>query len=164
MNSIAKVWPAPQVRHEALRIGGELIRHAEIIEVFNPYTNELVGTVPKATLADVRRAFAWADQYRARLTRYERSQILLRAADAVRRRTEEIAGLITAESGLCKAVRRHQGFGSWLQGRRPGSDEKLHQCEDLFAAVGLSGSLAHSRCTAFINFRDKLYRFRCIAY
>ncbi|NPT58157.1 phosphonoacetaldehyde dehydrogenase [Paraburkholderia elongata] len=102
MNSIEKVRPSPQVRHEALRIGGERIRHAEIIEVFNPYNGELVGTVPKATLADVRHAFAWAHQYRARLTRYERSQILLRAADMVRRRTEEIADLITAESGLCK--------------------------------------------------------------
>ncbi|SIO70284.1 aldehyde dehydrogenase (NAD+) [Burkholderia sp. GAS332] len=102
MNSIAKVWSLPQVRHEALRIGGEKIRRAEIIEVFNPYTGELVGTVPKATLADVQHAFAWAHQYRARLTRYERSQILLRAADMVRRRTEEIADLITAESGLCK--------------------------------------------------------------
>ncbi|MFM0734604.1 phosphonoacetaldehyde dehydrogenase [Paraburkholderia sediminicola] len=102
MNSIAKVWSPPQVRHEALRIGGEEVRRAEIIEVFNPYTNELVGTVPKATLADVRHAFAWAHRYRARLTRYERSQILLRAADMVRRRTEEIADLITAESGLCK--------------------------------------------------------------
>ncbi len=102
MNSIAKVWPLPQVRHEALRIGGEKIRRAEIIEVFNPYTGELVGTVPKATLADVQHAFAWAHQYRARLTRYERSEILLRAADMVRRRTEEIADLITAESGLCK--------------------------------------------------------------
>ncbi|MFM0091858.1 phosphonoacetaldehyde dehydrogenase [Paraburkholderia sediminicola] len=102
MNSIAKVWPSPQVRHEALRIGGEEIRRAEIIEVFNPYNGELVGTVPKATLADVRHAFAWAHQYRARLTRYERSQILLRAAEMVRQRTEEIADLITAESGLCK--------------------------------------------------------------
>ena len=102
MNSIAKVWPSPQVRHEALRIGGEKIRRAEIIEVFNPYNGDLVGTVPKATLADVQHAFAWAHQYRARLTRYERSQILLRAADMVRRRTEEIADLITAESGLCK--------------------------------------------------------------
>ncbi|MFM0208138.1 phosphonoacetaldehyde dehydrogenase [Paraburkholderia sediminicola] len=102
MNSIAKVWPLPQVRHEALRIGGEKIRRAEIIEVFNPYTGDLVGTVPKATLADVQHAFAWAHQYRARLTRYERSQILLRAADMVRQRTEEIADLITAESGLCK--------------------------------------------------------------
>ncbi|MFM0130666.1 phosphonoacetaldehyde dehydrogenase [Paraburkholderia sediminicola] len=102
MNSIAKVWPSPQVRHEALRIGGEEIQRAEIIEVLNPYNGELVGTVPKATLADVRHAFAWAHQYRARLTRYERSQILLRAAEMVRERTEEIADLITAESGLCK--------------------------------------------------------------
>lgn len=108
MSSIAKVWPLPQVRHEALRIGGEKIRRAEIIEVFNPYTGELVGTVPKATLADVQHAFAWAHQYRARLTRYERSQILLRAADMVRRRTEEIAGLITAESGLCKKDSRYE--------------------------------------------------------
>lgn len=100
MNPIAKVWPSPQARHEALRIGGEKIRRAEIIEVFNPYNGELVGTVPKATLADVRHAFAWAHQYRARLTRYERSQILLRAADKVHQRTEEIADLITFTGGV----------------------------------------------------------------
>jgi aldehyde dehydrogenase (NAD+) len=91
-----------QVRHESLRIGGEKIRRAELIEVFNPYNSELVGTVPKATLADVQHAFAWARGYRAQLTRYERSQILRRAAEIVRERTEEIADLITAESGLCK--------------------------------------------------------------
>ena len=62
------------------------------------------------------------------------------------------------------AVRRHQGFGSWLQGRRPGSDEKLHQCEDLFAAVGLSSALRHSRSIVMVNFRDKLYRLSFITY
>ena len=64
-----------------MRIGGEKITRAEIIEVFNPYTRELVGTVPKATVDDVRHAFEYAHAYRARLTRYERAQILRRAAD-----------------------------------------------------------------------------------
>ena len=34
------------------------------------------------------------------------------------------------------ALRRHQGFGPRLQGRRAGSDEELHEPEDLFAALG----------------------------
>jgi putative phosphonoacetaldehyde dehydrogenase len=85
-----------------MRIGGERVTRAEVIEVFNPYTRELVGTVPKATVDDVRHAFEYAHAYRARLTRYERAQILRRAADIVRERTDEIADLITAESGLCK--------------------------------------------------------------
>ncbi|MGF6602233.1 acyl-CoA reductase-like NAD-dependent aldehyde dehydrogenase [Paraburkholderia sp. GAS448] len=102
MNPIVEIRPSLQVRHESLRIGGERIRRAELIEVLNPYNGELVGTVPKATLADVQHAFAWAHGYRAQLTRYERSQILRRAAEIVRERTAEISDLITAESGLCK--------------------------------------------------------------
>ena len=102
MNAIVESRPSLPVRHEALRICGEQIRREQVIEVLNPYNGELVGTVPKATLADVRRAFAYAHAYRARLTRYERSQILRRAAEIVRERTEEISALITAEAGLCR--------------------------------------------------------------
>ena len=90
------------VRHEGLRIAGEVVgadRH-EHIAVHDPFSRRLVGTVPKATLEEVRRAFDIARGYRARLSRFERSNILNRAADAVRRRTPEIAALITAESGL----------------------------------------------------------------
>ena len=102
MNAIFKPRMPSAVRHEAMRIGGERVTRAEVIEVFNPYTRELVGTVPKATVDDVRHAFEYAHAYRAKLTRYERAQILRRAADIVRERTNEIADLITAESGLCK--------------------------------------------------------------
>jgi len=102
MNAIAQTRPSFQLRHEALRICGEKIRRERIIEVRNPYNDALVGTVPKATLDDVKRALAYGHAYRATLTRYERSQILLRAADIVRQRTAEISDLITAESGLCK--------------------------------------------------------------
>jgi putative phosphonoacetaldehyde dehydrogenase len=102
MNAVAEMKAQLQVRHEALRIGGEKIFRDEVIEVRNPYDGTLVGTVPKATLEDVRRAFEFARAYRPALTRYERAAILRRAADAVRARTEEIAAVITAEAGLCK--------------------------------------------------------------
>ncbi|MGT2476804.1 phosphonoacetaldehyde dehydrogenase [Paraburkholderia terrae] len=102
MNAIADTTKAhAQVRHEALRIDGEKIWRDEVIEVRSPYDGALVGTVPKATLDDVRRAFAVARAYRPALTRYERAAILRRAADAVRARTQEIAAVITAEAGLC---------------------------------------------------------------
>ncbi|WP_027798342.1 phosphonoacetaldehyde dehydrogenase [Paraburkholderia dilworthii] len=102
MNAIVKPEPSSTVRHETMRIGGERVTSAEVIEVLNPYTGALVGSVPRATVDDVRRAFDYAHAYRAQLTRYERSQILRRAADIVRERTNEISDLITAESGLCR--------------------------------------------------------------
>ena len=90
-----------ELRHEAMRIGGEKITRNRVIEVFNPYTRQCIGTVPKATLEDVRRAFTLARSYKPKLTRYERASILNRAAAMLRTRVEEVAQLITAESGLC---------------------------------------------------------------
>ncbi|AJC20930.1 phosphonoacetaldehyde dehydrogenase [Pandoraea pulmonicola] len=92
----------PEFRAEALRIGGEKVTRERIIEVFNPYSGDLVGTVPKASLDDVRRAFAIAKQYRSTLTRFERANILEKAAALLRERTAEAAAIITMESGLCK--------------------------------------------------------------
>jgi phosphonoacetaldehyde dehydrogenase len=48
--------PTP-IAGEKLRIAGQQVDRDGRIEVRNPYTGELVGTVPKATLEDVRRAF-----------------------------------------------------------------------------------------------------------
>ncbi len=90
------------VRREGLRIGGARILTERSSEVFNPYTRALVGTVARASVADVRRAIGLAKAFRSRLTRYERYRICYRAAEALAARTEEIANLITAESGLCK--------------------------------------------------------------
>ena len=94
-----------EFRREAMRIGGEKIgaeRSGDrVIEVFNPFTRQAIGSVPKASVEEVRRAFAIAAGYKARLTRFERSAILNKAALGVRSRTAEIASLISAESGLC---------------------------------------------------------------
>jgi aldehyde dehydrogenase (NAD+) len=90
-----------EVRHEALRIAGEKVRRDRVIEVHFPYTGDVVATVPKATVEDVRRAFRIAREYKPTLTRYERYKILMRAGDLIAARKEEIARLITLESGLC---------------------------------------------------------------
>jgi phosphonoacetaldehyde dehydrogenase len=89
-------------RREGLRIGGTRVDTDRSSEVFNPYTRALVGTVACASVAEVRRAIATGKAFRPRLTRYERYRICYRTAEALRARTEEIANLITAESGLCK--------------------------------------------------------------
>ena len=36
----------PPVRREAMRIAGRLVETGDTLDVFNPYTNEVVGTVP----------------------------------------------------------------------------------------------------------------------
>ena len=78
MNDAAEITKAPI--HETLRIGGEKPDRDERIEVFNPWGNSVVGTVPCATREDVARAFDIAAAYTPALTRYERQQILYRTA------------------------------------------------------------------------------------
>jgi aldehyde dehydrogenase (NAD+) len=91
-----------QFHQEALRINGQRIQKERVIEVHNPFNGEVIGTVPKADVIDVRQAIEWAKAYRPQLSRYERSNILMRAADIVVAQAEQISDLITLESGLCK--------------------------------------------------------------
>ena len=72
-----------------------------IIEISNPYTRDVIGSVSKASVDEVRDAIDLAHAYRPRLTRYERAHILNNAASLVRERSAQIASLISAESGLC---------------------------------------------------------------
>ncbi len=96
MNSPAQ----PPLRTEALRIAGEKVHRERVIEVTHPYTGDLIATVPKATVEDVRRAFHIARNYRSTLTRHDRYRILMRAGELIAQRRDEIARLITLESGL----------------------------------------------------------------
>ena len=97
-----------QFREEALRIDGNKLTRDRVIEVTNPYTGDVVGTVPKASVDDVRLAYAVAARYRPTLSRFERASILNRAAELLRSRTEEAAALITLESGLCMKDSRYE--------------------------------------------------------
>ncbi|MGB3427065.1 MAG: phosphonoacetaldehyde dehydrogenase [Burkholderiaceae bacterium] len=84
-----------------LRIAGERVPCERSFEVRYPYTGEVVATVPKASVDDVRRAFSIARKYRSTLTRYDRYRILMKAGEIIASRRDEIARLITLESGLC---------------------------------------------------------------
>ena len=99
MNILTK--PVAAVRHEAMRIAGKRVETDQRIDVLNPYDGTVVGTIPAARPEHVRAAFAQANAFRPKLTRYERQQILLRTADLLAARKEDFARLITAESGLC---------------------------------------------------------------
>ncbi len=92
--------PTP-VRRESLRIAGEKVAAERSFEVRYPYTGEVVGIAPKATVDDVRRAIATARGFRCRLSRHDRYRILMRARESIVGRHAEIARLITLESGLC---------------------------------------------------------------
>ncbi|MEZ5812153.1 MAG: phosphonoacetaldehyde dehydrogenase [Rhizobiaceae bacterium] len=90
-----------EIRHEAMRIGGRKVTTPDVVEVRYPYTNEVIGTVPAGQREHAAEAFEIAAGYRPTLTRYERREILTRAAELIRERREEIARWLTLELGIC---------------------------------------------------------------
>jgi aldehyde dehydrogenase (NAD+) len=89
------------IRHEQLRIAGEKVATGRSFEVRYPYTGDVIATVPKATVDDVRRAIGIGKQFRSRLSRHDRYRILMRAREILADRRDELARQITLESGLC---------------------------------------------------------------
>jgi len=85
-----------------MRIAGERVGSDRALDVHNPYNGEIVGTVPRASVDDIRRAFAVARAYKPTLTRYERSEICRKTAEIIAARAAELSDLITAECGICK--------------------------------------------------------------
>lgn len=102
MSQATRPAPAAAPIHETLRIAGDKVDRDERIDVINPWDNSVAGTVPRATRDDVRRAFDIAAAYRPKLTRYQRQQILVRTAEILTSRKDEISDLITAELGISK--------------------------------------------------------------
>ena len=91
-----------EIRNDAMRIGGEKVFTKDLVEVRYPYTDQVIGTVPAGTAEHAARAFEIAANYKPVLTRYERQQILFRAAALIVERREEIAHWLTLELGICK--------------------------------------------------------------
>ncbi len=81
-------------------IGGQWVDSDQRIEVTNPYTNEVVGTVPHMGLDQVKKAIDAIYEYEPTLTAYERSEILRGTAAEITARKEELGYGISLESGM----------------------------------------------------------------
>lgn len=90
-----------ELRHEGMRIGGEIVFTDDVIEVRYPYTDAVIGTVPAGGAEHARRAFAIAAAYKPKLSRYERSQILQRAGQLIGERRDFLAKWLVLELGIC---------------------------------------------------------------
>ena len=91
-----------KVRHEPMRIAGEKVDADATLEVRYPWNDTVVGTVPAGNASHARRAFEIAASYQPKLTRYERQKILLKTAELLNARKEEISDLVTLELGISK--------------------------------------------------------------
>ena len=83
-------------------MGGEWVDRDDKIPVVNPYNNEIVDTVPRAGIEDVDAAVATATrgaEVMAKLSGYQRFEMLRKAADLLEERTEEFARILTMEEG-----------------------------------------------------------------
>ena len=99
----------PAVTQTHSYVAGQPILSGPELEVFNPYTAQLVGTVTTASSNDVERAISAAllgDK--KKLSKYERYNILEKTRQLVNERKEEFAQLITAESGLAIREARYE--------------------------------------------------------
>ena len=81
-------------------IGGKWVDSDQKIAVTNPYTNEVVGTVPRMSLDQVKKAIDAIYEYEPTLTAYERSEVLKGAAAEITARKDELAYGISLESGM----------------------------------------------------------------
>jgi phosphonoacetaldehyde dehydrogenase len=88
------------ILHESMRIAGKKVDADDVVNVHYPFTNEIIGTVPAGRSEHAARAFKVAAEFRPKLTRYERQQILFRAAELIRARADDLSRLITRELGL----------------------------------------------------------------
>jgi len=89
------------IRNEGMRIGGQQVFTSQSIPVRYPYTNEIIGHVPAGSTEHARAALQVAADFKADLTRHERSQILMRTADLIGERREYLAKWLTLELGIC---------------------------------------------------------------
>lgn len=85
-------------------IGGKFVdaSNGEKADVINPATNELIDTVPLATEEDVDlcvKEAAKAQKAWAKMPMHERGEILYKFADLVEERHEELAQLLSKETG-----------------------------------------------------------------
>ena len=72
------------------------------VEVFNPFNEEVLGTIPSSTEKELDEALNSAKQAMEgwkKTSPWERSKIIKKIADLIRERVDEIANIMTLETG-----------------------------------------------------------------
>lgn len=87
-----------------LHIGGQwrAAQGGKTLDIINPATEEVIGKLAHASTSDLDETLAWAAKGLAvwrKISPYERSKVLRKAADLLRERTDKIATLMTMEQG-----------------------------------------------------------------
>ncbi len=122
------------IRHEGMRIGGQVVFTDATIPVHYPYTNELIGSVPAGSADHVRQAFEIAAGFTPRLTRYDRSRILQCAGQLIGERHMELAKWLTLELGICHQhavyeTRRAQDVFQFAAAEALRDDAEVFSCD-----------------------------------
>lgn len=89
-------------------VAGAPASAASRLSVHDPYTGDVVGTVPLLEAPEIRRALDHSARSGGQLARHERASILERVAACLAQEADELARLITLESGLCLKDTRHE--------------------------------------------------------
>lgn len=136
-------------------IGGEMVESSSgrWIDCVNPATEDLIGRAPCASEADVEQAVHVAEVAQlkwAELPMQERSNYLMKLADAFAAHADELLMLEVADSGnaissmkpdlanCLERLRYYAGLGFELQGHTiPGASDKIHMTmREPFGVVG----------------------------
>ncbi len=122
------------IRNEGMRIGGEVVFTDDVIEVKYPFTDEVVGTVPAGTAEHAKRAFEIAANYKSKLSRYERSQILQRAGELIGEKRDYLAKWLILELGICYQhaiyeTKRAQDVYQFASHQALNDDGKIFSCD-----------------------------------
>ena len=99
---MTKAETSIKVRHEPMRIAGKKVDADGVVEVRYPWNDTVAGTVPAGGAEHARQAFEVAANYKSKLTRYDRQKVLLKTAELLNSRKEEISDLVTLELGISK--------------------------------------------------------------
>ncbi|MDE1907707.1 MAG: aldehyde dehydrogenase family protein, partial [Rhodospirillales bacterium] len=100
-----------------LHVGGRwrAAQSGRTIDVVNPATEEVLGTLAHASTVDLDEALDWAAKGFAvwrKLSAYERAKLMRKAADLLRERLDKIAALMTMEQGKPLAEAKTELAGS----------------------------------------------------
>ena len=85
-----------------MHIGGQWVDRSEKIEVLNPFSGSIIDTIPRSSQQDVETSLKTAElgaEIMAKMTGYERYEIIHKVSEIMAERVGELAQIITLEEG-----------------------------------------------------------------